>query len=338
MISWLQSSSSIRFGQAQPRPFSGGHEPPRLEKVKMTSTPSKITAFAQFHTLPGIRRGGHFACCFDIRDEWELNVIQTQLAPHFEKVLLAYREGRPEHITLQNMKPESRIMSAETRTAAWEIVEDMVRPEDQRLREHKGAGKELAYYPVDTAKLVPYEAPGNELLQTFIGRALAAPGETMLLPVSGWVLCEDLKEAVALRFFAGFIPCLTLLVDSASNLVLGVELSGTERVHTVYPAEPRRKEPAWRINRGCLYIDAGIGFIYTVRLSELGSESSGPLPHVRLPEGGRWYVQDDSVPWSSFDHNTAAPLPSGRGLLLDAETIGNLSDICVKTKGKRYPG
>lgn len=64
------------------------------------------------------------------------------------------------------------------------------------------------------------------------------------MPV-GWIFEDSLRDSALLRFLAGFVPYVTMLVDADSNEVVVLRMSENECSHTLKlnsakPQPPRR--------------------------------------------------------------------------------------------------
>lgn len=128
------------------------------------------------------------------------------------------------------------------------------------------------------------------------------------MPV-GWVFEDSLRDSALLRFLAGFVPYVTMLVDADSNEVVVLRMGENELSHTLQLNSAKPQPP--RRHNNFLYLDMGIGLVFVVDLA--GQPAVEDWKDIREKQG--YYLPEDSD-FADFDHETAAPIPEGIGLFL----------------------
>jgi hypothetical protein len=72
--------------------------------------------------------------------------------------------------------------------------------------------------------LEPMELTGTDSLRKWIQDGYIQRNESLSLLPTGWVLKDELKESVSLRFFASFCPRLLLVVDADDMRIVGLDI------------------------------------------------------------------------------------------------------------------
>jgi hypothetical protein len=63
-------------------------------------------------------------------------------------------------------------------------------------------------------------------IREFLEKGYFDLGDEFCLIPTGWTLEEELKDSITLRFFATFVPFITLFVDSSNRQVVMLQLKG----------------------------------------------------------------------------------------------------------------
>lgn len=84
------------------------------------------------------------------------------------------------------------------------------------------------------------------------------------MPV-GWMFEDSLRNSALLRFLAGFVPHVTMLVDADSNEVVVLRMGENELLYTLKLNSAKPQPP--RRHNNYLYLDMGIGLVFVVDLA-----------------------------------------------------------------------
>ncbi|OKP88452.1 hypothetical protein [Paenibacillus sp. P32E] len=319
MYEWIKGYSRVEYSEQAERLDFGKRSSFRMEKMELESSPSGMTAAAQYFTAGNAWLSEVYRIGIPAQDERIRQLILTEIAPHFADVKQCIREGSVETIYLQELKPESRQLFGDTQTGILPVLEDLYRHHDMSDR-ISGGKRTIINYMVNPDALEPYEAPDTETLQNLLKIAYSdlPDGEYNVMPL-GWFFDENLRHSAALRFFAGFVPHLMLRVDEDTGEVILLQMSGKEFARKVLlnsarPQPPRRKDSH-------LYVDMGHRVVYAIDLS-----GQYPVSNWQELTEKQAYWLKEGMNFNDFNHETAEPVPANIGFFYDQDSIQSIVD------------
>ncbi|MCM3702092.1 hypothetical protein [Paenibacillus macerans] len=315
MMDWIRGSSLIEYVGEERMVFDSPDF--RMEKVDLNRIPQTMTALGQFFTVASLWVEPDTMVILPAEDEEMHNLVVDQLAVHFEKVRYLIRGDKVEEVNMQRLKKGSAELFGAADTGIFPVLKDLYR--EPRPTERQWSRKSLLYYTVETGRLQAYDASGTEDIKRFLQKAYFDRGESFVLQPLGWTFEEDLRESVALRFFAGFVPFLTLIVDGDTHEVLSLELSGDEVIHSVQLTGANLLVP--RRHKNCLYFDLGQGLVYVVYL-----DGQPPVNSWQDLKKCVLFQLAEHEKFADFDHERAEQVPEGVSILLDQGSIPSLLD------------
>ncbi|GEM_PF-6301374 len=118
----------------------------------------------------------------------------------------------------------------------------------------------------------------------------------MLSPL-GWKLGDELKESLILRFFAGFVPYLTLYVDRRTQEVAWILMSMSPLRHSLKTGETA-PVPSKQIGRH-LYFDIGQELVLAVDLNKQ-AQKGRPESWDQVETAG-FYLRREGTSFADFD-------------------------------------
>ncbi|OKP98281.1 hypothetical protein [Paenibacillus sp. P46E] len=318
MVEWIKGYSRVEYSEQAERLDFGKDSSFRMEKMELESSPSGMTAAAQYFIAQNAWLSDDFRQNIPAHNENIRELILAEIAPHFANVRQCVREGSVEMIYLQELKTESRQRFGETQTGILPVLEDLYRHHDISDR-FNGVKRTIINYMVNKDALEPYEVPDTETLQALLSSYLDLPDvEYSVMPL-GWLFDENLRYSEALRFFAGFVPHLMLGVDEDTGEVILLQMSGKEFARKVLlnsarPQPPRRKDSH-------LYVDMGYRVVYAIDLS-----GQYPVSNWQELTEKQAYWLKESMNFNDFNHETAEPVPANIGFFYDQDSIQSIVD------------
>jgi hypothetical protein len=303
---WIKGCSLVEYCEKEKR-MDFDQPSFHMEKVTMDQFPSTMTALAQYFTAGSIWLTDNFSVGIPGHNEEVRRLIMEELASHFVDVKLCITEGEIETIYMQHVRPESKKLFADAKTSVLPVMEDLYRHHEISEWRHEGR-KKLLYYTVNISALKPYDAADTQGLKTVLRKAYLDQGKEFVLMPLGWLFDDSLRDSIALRFFAGFVPSLTLVIDSDSNQVITLQMSREEFRHPVMLNTVKSKLP--RRNKDCLYLDIGMGLIYVVNLKE-----------------STVYRLAEDEEFEGFNHENGEPIPEGVGFFFDQDFIKSMIEV-----------
>lgn len=195
-----------------------------LKKVSFES-PVSMTELARLLSAGSMLLADNMMDVFSAKDETVRSLIMNDIAPHFEDVKIVYVEDEIDVVNMQYLKEESKKMFDTTNNGIIQVIQDLFRTNDMSIWT-SGKKRELTQYSVKINELDMYDIPNTKDIKDFFIKGYFDLGEEFNFIPTGWTLEEKLKESKALRFFATFIPCITLVVDASNEQVVMILLSG----------------------------------------------------------------------------------------------------------------
>jgi hypothetical protein len=311
MYEWIKDRCLLEYSAKQERFELGRLTGFYKNRLTMDKPPSGMTVLGQYFIASSVLDDESFAQVIPVQDEEFRAILMEQVAPHFKVVREAGHEGVIESLFLEQLRPESKILFEETKTGILPVIQDLYRHKDMSSHYH-GGKRQLIHYPVNLKLLKPYDAPDVQELKTLLRKFyFKSGGESSLMPV-GWMFEDSLRDSALLRFLAGFVPHVTMLVDADSNEVVLLRMGENELSHTLELNSAKPQPP--RRHNNYLYLDMGIGLVFVVDLA--GQPPVEDWNDLRAKQG--YYLPEDSD-FADFDHETAAPIPEGIGLFFDSD-------------------
>ncbi|QWU13615.1 hypothetical protein SAMN04487895_103292 [Paenibacillus sophorae] len=317
MYDWINKRSLVEY-IAQEEQMEFEHKDFRFEKIVTENTPDGITSLAQFFMVGSIWLADNYRIGIPVQDEDVLKLVMSEVAPHFIDVKQCVALGSVKEIYMQNVKPGSRMLFAMAKNGVLPVMGDLYRHHDLSER-YIGRKRNVLHYTVNGSALQPYPIPDASALRTVLQKAYFDRNEPYVLLPTGWTFDDSLRDSAALRFFAGFVPCLSLVIDADSNEVITLHLSREESRHQIRLNSARPNPP--RRNKDHLYLDIGRGLVYVINLTG----QSPILNWDELKESTIYRLPKDQK-YAEFDHEYGERLPEGRGLFFGEEWVHAMID------------
>ncbi|MED4956360.1 hypothetical protein ABEO75_11730 [Paenibacillus macerans] len=314
-MDWIKGSSLIEYVGEERVVFD--HPDFRMEKADLNRIPQTMTALGQFFTAASLWLGPDTMVILPAEDEEMRHLVADQVAAHFEKVRYLIRGDKVEEVNMQRLKKDTGELFNAADTGILPVLKDLYR--EPRPAERQGNRRSPLYYTVETGRLQAYDASGTEDIKRFLQKAYFDRGESFVLQPLGWTFEEKLRESVALRFFAGFVPFITVAVDADTHQVLSLELSRDEIRHPVQLTMVNLSAP--RRQKNCLYFELGGGLVQVVYLA-----GQAPVRFWRDLKNCELFQLAENERFADFDHELAERVPEGISILLDQDSIQAMLD------------
>jgi hypothetical protein len=219
MFDWIEEFKSTNkdLKQIHHRRFN-------LKKVSFES-PTAMTELARLLSAGSVLLADNMMNIYSAKDETARSLIMNDIAPHFEDVKIVYVEDEIDVVNMQYLKKDSKKMVNSTNTGITQVIHDLFRTSDMSIWTD-GHNRELTRYSVKLNALNKYEIDNTNDIQDFFTKGYFDLGEEFGFIPTGWILEDELKESKTLRFFATFVPCITLVVDDSKKQVVMLQLSG----------------------------------------------------------------------------------------------------------------
>jgi hypothetical protein len=154
--------------------------------------------------------------------EIALNLIVTEISPHYTDVKEVYKNGVLRSINVRGLKPHSRkIIEEKLIKGIYPVVTDLYRNNNLNLATGK---RNVKYFSVRNEVMSPLNTQETEKLNYFFQNTFFADSGSVLLAPTGWVLEDKLKDSLTLRTFTVFAHSLILVVDTKDNNVIGLDI------------------------------------------------------------------------------------------------------------------
>ncbi|AIQ12805.1 hypothetical protein [Paenibacillus durus] len=317
MYDWINKRSLVEY-IAQEDQMEFEHKDFRFEKIVTESTPGDITSLAQFFMAGSIWLNDNFQIGIPVHDEEVLKLVVSEVAPHFKEVKQCMAQGEVNVIYMKNVKPGSKMLFASAKNGVLPVMADLYRHRDLS-NWYIGRKRNVLHYTVNGNALQSYSIPGTSALRTVLEKAFWGRDEPYVLLPTGWIFDDSLRDSAALRFFAGFVPCLTLVIDADSNEVITLQLSREESRHQIRLNSARPNPP--RRNKDHLYLDIGRGLVYVINLA-----GQSPILNWDELKESTIYSLSKNQKYAEFDHEHGVSLPEGRGLFFSEEWVQAMID------------
>jgi hypothetical protein len=219
MLNWIEEFKPINKGKETIH-----HRRFNLKKVSFEST-SSMTELARFVSAGSVLLVDNMMNTLSAKDDTARNLILNDIAPHFIDVKVVYVEDEVEVINMQYLKEESKKLFDSTSNGIILVMHDLYRNRNMSVWKSEQR-RELIQFTVKIDELNVYDIPNTKDIKEFLKKGYFDLGEEFSLIPTGWTIEEELKESITLRFFATFIPCITLVVDSTNRQVVLLQLSG----------------------------------------------------------------------------------------------------------------
>lgn len=334
MYEWLENRSELEYITKSPEQrFSFEGLSPNMEQVAFPEGSNELSVLGQYYTAANVWWGDHVQTTVPYGTEEAYRIFAQEIAPHFNKIIQISEKPKTEKVelgkaaavyrkslTLTELRPQSKKLFQAARTAAMLLLEDLYRHhnfeaayvENSRpLVRFRVNGKKLQSCPDSLLKEL--QPLSHFLLTAYFDRGEAP--EYALLPL-GWKMEDGLRNSLALRFFASFVPTLELHVDPDTNDVVMLLMSNTPMR---YPLPAERLEPfPHRLYKQCLYFDIGQELVMVIDLNIWNSKKM-PGSWNEVEERGI-YLRGEGENFEDFDHESSAGALEGLVFLIDEKS------------------
>ncbi|WP_248926856.1 hypothetical protein [Paenibacillus hamazuiensis] len=195
-----------------------------LKKIDDNKTPREMSELAAFFAAASVLIDEGTMVSLPVRNEAASRMVLAEIAPHFNDVKIVYVDDEADVVNMRLIKPESAALFHNGRSGISGIMRDFFRTGDISLWTSERRRK-IGSFTVDNSKLAPYDVPDTQSLKQYITSAYFNAEEDLSLTPTGWTFEDGLRDSIALRFFAAFVPQITLVVDLDEGRVIGVDLS-----------------------------------------------------------------------------------------------------------------
>lgn len=315
MFDWIKPYSLIEYRQEEQYNLSHhDFQIKNLEANRALQPAAAMTALGQYFTAASIWLNDQICIELEVPDDETELLVLAQVAPHFTDVKSIVEE-KGKFLRMSHIRPESRVLFGQSDTGALPIVRDLYRyPRIDQWHQQKK--RNPVHYSLDASRLEPYEAKDLADLQVLL--AIERGKEFNILPL-GWTFDARLRESVALRFFAGIIPAVTLIVDADTNEVMMLQLSKEPFMHPVFI---RQEEPGQtRVTDSFLYLYLKGGLVYVIDL-----QGQCPIQQWNDLKACALYQLRTGERFADFSHVRGERVGEGIGLLFDQDFIHVLVD------------
>ncbi|NOU96369.1 hypothetical protein GC093_24595 [Paenibacillus sp. LMG 31456] len=190
-----------------------------------------MTVLAQFLNASSVLLPGNTSVQLEIVNEELHKLILEELAPHYENVKAVIIDDYIKTLIMEQLKNDSVeiFRSMDQRGELSPLIKDFYRSSDRNLLGPHKMSRTCRYFIVLPDKLEPMKLTGTDSLRKWIHNGYIQRNERLALSPTGWVLHDELKNSVALRFFASFCPRVGLVVDADDMKIVGFDiLNGRE--------------------------------------------------------------------------------------------------------------
>lgn len=159
------------------------------------------------------------------RDETARALTWEEVVPHFNEVKLVVIKDEIETIMLKKVKERSSAIfkSMKERNELSPLIYDFYRSKDRNFLGPHKMSRTIKHFSVHIHKLEPIHLEETATLQQVIEHSYFFRKKVLMLSPTGWVLEDELRYSVTLRFLASFCSKLWLLVDADDMKVVGVD-------------------------------------------------------------------------------------------------------------------
>ncbi|UOQ43736.1 hypothetical protein MUN89_17900 [Halobacillus salinarum] len=200
------------------------HSDIKIERLSETKDIYEISDVFLFIASSGIIFNINFLIALPTPTKFSLNVILNEIAPHFHKVQLIKTNDNITTINLKFLKTHSQelLNKALDEQSPDSIINDIYRT--NKLYKIPKHGLNLKYYKVHCEYIQPVTLQNFDRVMDFIDSSFLKSGEPFSLRTSGWILEEELKNSIAIRAFSSFSKEIILVVNSADDTVVFVDI------------------------------------------------------------------------------------------------------------------
>lgn len=320
MINWIKPASLIEYRQEEP--MNVNHPDFRMERVDDLPDPTSMTALGQFYAAACLGHSDSVVIDLPVPDSETEQLILNEIASHFADVRRISVENEGNSIRMMQLKPGSRLLCEAAVMGAMPIFKDLYR-HSSTVSLYQGKRRTLLLFSIETSRLEPYVDEDLNPLNHLLCKAYLNSGKEYNVTPRGWILNEDLCESIALRFFAGFSPSITLYVDEDTNEVVMLRLAREPHLHTVLI---REEEPGQtRVMDSFLYLYISGGTVYVIQM-----QSQSPIRQWEDLNACTLYQLEPGERFADFDHSSAEPMREGMFLLFDQDTRDQMVEAVNK--------
>ncbi len=152
--------------------------------------------------------------------ETKLNSLIGELAPCYKDCIIQYVSNKPESLILKNPKKEALILLQKIKKNP--IVKDLFRL-DECINLKLDRQTENSVYRIMNDSIPGYLDEEFDIVYNLLKICFSKDG-TILITPRDWVLMDELKESLALRYFVHKCKNVYLWVDKSSNYVEHIQL------------------------------------------------------------------------------------------------------------------
>lgn len=204
----------------------------KMMKLESPFEPIDITEVGQLFAAYSVIIGSDAMTQIPTPNETSINIITTEIIPHYRDVKGVYNDGVLQRINVKGLKPTSkRIIENKLKDGIYPVVTDLYRNDDLNLATGR---RSLKYFSIRKEEILPLITRETEKLEHFFHNTFFAKKGSVFFCPTGWILEEKLRESVAIRTFIVFASSLVLVVDASDNRIVGLDIYAQAIELTVY--------------------------------------------------------------------------------------------------------
>lgn len=193
-----------------------------IETVQCGKQLNDMTAVCQFFAAYDVITGQDALTILPTPTKEAEDIIKNELVPHYQDVKKIFVDEKLVEINVRCLKETSKkLLKQSLAQGALPLVHDLYRTEQLNLPIQP---RELKYYLIDKKNVDPIHSTEAHEIGKFINNSFFARDGMISLTPRGWILKEELIEAVSIRTFASFADRMILVVDREDYSVVGLDL------------------------------------------------------------------------------------------------------------------
>lgn len=194
----------------------------QMKVLESPLEPTDISEVGQLFAAYSVIIGSDAMTQIPTPNETSINLISTEIIPHYTNVKGVYNDGELQRINVRGLKPTSKmIIENKLKDGIYPVVTDLYRSDDLNLATGK---RSLKYFSIQKADITPLITRETEKMHHFFQNTFFADTGSVFLSPTGWLLEEKLRESVAIRTFVVFANSIVLVVDEGDNRIVGLDI------------------------------------------------------------------------------------------------------------------
>lgn len=194
----------------------------QMKRFESPLQPTDMSEVAQLFAAFSVIIGSDAMTQIPTPNETSINLINTEIIPHYTNVKGVYNDGVLQRINVRGLKQTSEmIIKNKLKDGIYPVVTDLYRSDDLNLATGR---RSLKYFSIRKEDIIPLITRETEKLQHFFQNTFFADTGSIFLSPTGWLLEEKLRESVAIRTFVVFASSLVLVVDEGDNRIVGLDI------------------------------------------------------------------------------------------------------------------